>query len=469
MWRRAVAASALWASAAGCGIPSALVPRGASDGGTGGGDARADAGGGDAASFSDAGGDAAAGSDADAGLPLLPADVLVNSDTAGDQREPAVDGDTFDGRFVVAWTGPNAVGGRNVRFTALDTAGAPVPGFPTPEPLGLGCPGCTTVVSEPSVAVHAYQGRILLGGLRDGGAGGARVRAWNGDGSSANGERNVLCGAAMDAGPALDAIPWDATMPAPGGGDVGYYAALSREVGLIDDEVHLRALQYDGDDGASCNPLPLATGIGPYDLFAGVPSALVVGVAAPVAGYFAGSNFRGARPGLWGPTVLAPDAPTAGMSVCATSDLVVVAWVDAGALTVGAWSGGAPLAPAAAVAPATAPSLSPPIVAVAFSASCTAAVAAWEDGAIDGASGGAGIAGLLFDLDAFGGVIPRANPVDGAAAPFAVATTTAGDQAEPAVAVLPDGTFLVVWTDHGLNPGDVDGDAVRARAFPAVL
>lgn len=50
---------------------------------------------------------------------------------------------------------------------------------------------------------------------------------------------------------------------------------------------------------------------------------------------------------------------------------------------------------------------------------------------------------------------------------FLVNTTTFGNQSEPAVAALPDGRFVVAWTDGSETGGDASGLAIRAQVFEA--
>ena len=78
-------------------------------------------------------------------------------------------------------------------------------------------------------------------------------------------------------------------------------------------------------------------------------------------------------------------------------------------------------------------------------------VVVWTDGdyttgGLDGSS--FGIVGQRFDSDG--------NPVG---SEFVVNTDTLGDQSEPAVAMDPDGNFVVVWTDGSNFGGDGDGSS----------
>jgi hypothetical protein len=57
--------------------------------------------------------------------------------------------------------------------------------------------------------------------------------------------------------------------------------------------------------------------------------------------------------------------------------------------------------------------------------------------------------------------------VDGSRAgvEFLVNTTTLNDQHDPTIAALPDGRFVVAWTDISLTGGDASQEAVRAQIF----
>lgn len=50
---------------------------------------------------------------------------------------------------------------------------------------------------------------------------------------------------------------------------------------------------------------------------------------------------------------------------------------------------------------------------------------------------------------------------------FDVCTTTTGTQSQPSISVLPDGHFLIAWTDLSQVAPDTSGQAVRAQAFDA--
>src|SRR5262245_59311816 len=50
---------------------------------------------------------------------------------------------------------------------------------------------------------------------------------------------------------------------------------------------------------------------------------------------------------------------------------------------------------------------------------------------------------------------------------FLVNTTTAGDQLASSVTTLADGRFVVVWQDYNIGGGDLSGSAVRAQIFNA--
>src|SRR5262245_50161422 len=48
-----------------------------------------------------------------------------------------------------------------------------------------------------------------------------------------------------------------------------------------------------------------------------------------------------------------------------------------------------------------------------------------------------------------------------------VNTTTAGDQSRPSITGLPNGQFVVAWTDASATGADPAGTAVRAQLFNA--
>ncbi|MBC7736098.1 MAG: hypothetical protein H7245_02485, partial [Candidatus Saccharibacteria bacterium] len=50
---------------------------------------------------------------------------------------------------------------------------------------------------------------------------------------------------------------------------------------------------------------------------------------------------------------------------------------------------------------------------------------------------------------------------------FLVNTTTAGEQYEPAITALADGSFVVTWTDWSLSGGISLGEGVHAQVFNA--
>jgi hypothetical protein len=81
----------------------------------------------------------------------------------------------------------------------------------------------------------------------------------------------------------------------------------------------------------------------------------------------------------------------------------------------------------------------------------------WTDSSgTGGDANGLSIKARLFDADG-----TAATPE------FRVNATTAGDQFEPVIAALPDGTFVVAWSDTSATAGDTSGQAVRARLFDA--
>lgn len=82
-------------------------------------------------------------------------------------------------------------------------------------------------------------------------------------------------------------------------------------------------------------------------------------------------------------------------------------------------------------------------------------VAAWEDhGGAGGDASGSGIAAQIFAASGarVGGQL-RLN------------AETAGDQAMPTLAALGDGGFSAAWTDSSTTLGDIDGTAIKIRAF----
>lgn len=50
---------------------------------------------------------------------------------------------------------------------------------------------------------------------------------------------------------------------------------------------------------------------------------------------------------------------------------------------------------------------------------------------------------------------------------FLVNATTQGGQRQPSIEALPDGRFVVVWNDQGQNAGDTSADAIRGQIFNA--
>ena len=59
-----------------------------------------------------------------------------------------------------------------------------------------------------------------------------------------------------------------------------------------------------------------------------------------------------------------------------------------------------------------------------------------------------------------------ANPIP-SGAEFLVNTTTANFQSQPTITALPDGRFVVSWTDNSASGGDMSSFAVRAQLFNA--
>jgi lysophospholipase L1-like esterase len=50
---------------------------------------------------------------------------------------------------------------------------------------------------------------------------------------------------------------------------------------------------------------------------------------------------------------------------------------------------------------------------------------------------------------------------------FLINSTTAGNQSNPSITALPDGRFVVTWTDDSRSGGDTSGSAIRAQVFNA--
>ena len=50
---------------------------------------------------------------------------------------------------------------------------------------------------------------------------------------------------------------------------------------------------------------------------------------------------------------------------------------------------------------------------------------------------------------------------------FLINTTTANNQSEPTITALPDGRFVVVWRDDSFTGGDISGTAIRGQVFAA--
>lgn len=79
-------------------------------------------------------------------------------------------------------------------------------------------------------------------------------------------------------------------------------------------------------------------------------------------------------------------------------------------------------------------------------------IVVWSESAADGSS--SAILGQLFN--------PDGTKVDGE---FLINTTTIGPHVEPSVAALPDGRFVVSWSDVSEVGGDTSGYAIRAQIF----
>jgi Ca2+-binding RTX toxin-like protein len=84
-------------------------------------------------------------------------------------------------------------------------------------------------------------------------------------------------------------------------------------------------------------------------------------------------------------------------------------------------------------------------------------VSAWTDSTGMGAdANGSAVRAQLFNADG-----TRAG------SEFLVNTTTAGNQANPSVTALPDGRFVIAWTDDSRSGNDRSGSAIRAQLFNA--
>lgn len=109
-----------------------------------------------------------------------------------------------------------------------------------------------------------------------------------------------------------------------------------------------------------------------------------------------------------------------------------------------------------------------PVVLVADTAGNTGVpdVAVHADGTMAAVWHGCGAAGDGAGCGVFMQLVDPAGALAGA--PFVVATTTAGDQEDPAVAATGE-AFVVVWTDRSAASPDPLGSAVRARVvYPSV-
>jgi len=84
-------------------------------------------------------------------------------------------------------------------------------------------------------------------------------------------------------------------------------------------------------------------------------------------------------------------------------------------------------------------------------------VVIWTDASRSGSdTSGTAIRAQVFNADS--------SPSGGE---FLVNTTTASSQYESSVASLPDGRFVVSWTDFSNGGGDISGSAIRAQVFNA--
>jgi Ca2+-binding RTX toxin-like protein len=82
-------------------------------------------------------------------------------------------------------------------------------------------------------------------------------------------------------------------------------------------------------------------------------------------------------------------------------------------------------------------------------------VVAWTDfSATGGDTSGGAIRGQVFAANG----APSGSE-------FLVNTTTAGSQLEPTITALPDGRFVVAWTDYSATGGDTSGWAIRGQIF----
>jgi Ca2+-binding RTX toxin-like protein len=84
-------------------------------------------------------------------------------------------------------------------------------------------------------------------------------------------------------------------------------------------------------------------------------------------------------------------------------------------------------------------------------------IVVWTDGSLVGGDA-SGVAVKAQRFDASG------SQVGGE---FLVNTTTSGNQSSPAVAALPSGRFVITWTDASATGGDTSGNAVRGQLFEA--
>ena len=84
-------------------------------------------------------------------------------------------------------------------------------------------------------------------------------------------------------------------------------------------------------------------------------------------------------------------------------------------------------------------------------------IAVWEDYLASGTDTGS--------MGVYAQFITRAGATEGSR--FLVNTTTVADQSDSEVGVLPDGGFVVTWTDRSATGGDTSDRAVRAQVFDA--
>ena len=86
-------------------------------------------------------------------------------------------------------------------------------------------------------------------------------------------------------------------------------------------------------------------------------------------------------------------------------------------------------------------------------------VVAWTDASATGEDGsGSAIRGQVFGI----GGAPSGPE-------FIVNTTTANSQSQPMITALPDGRFVVVWTDASATGGDTSGTAIRGQIIDPLV